>query len=500
MTNKYFLYFYFFVFFLISNSGFVYNYNFIYWDDYALYQHDWNVLLKMFSQTAGFGGYYIASLHYVLSNLFNGVMSYRLISLVLCFFTSLFVYKISLNSGVFSKVGSFWLSLVFICFPFLSSKITLIVFPYIFSLFLFYFAFYLLSIDLHKKILTRVVILFLFLISFMFNSLLVFFSIVLLYIYIYNKFYKYTFFGLFAFLRSYADFLLLPIFFFALKLSFMKSNGLYDGYNSVSIQDFSYYYYHFSNSIELFFYGLKGLFLFEYVFWISIFLVFIQFFLIRKNSFQFKLNVFYKNSLYVLFSFALIFLAFFPYASVGLSPSPRSVDDRHYFLMPLAFSFFIVSIVNFFYIYKPFRSIVFLLFLSLFAFENARSSYVYYIDGIYQESIILDMKSNDLINENDSFIVGYKKENYFAYKRYINPYEWNGMLRNVYPDANKAMALSLSELNNSHWLKNLQYNANNYIFSEPMNVCLEMDDISFFDFLEYLIDYDQRTFARFTEC
>ena len=129
-------------------------------------------------------------------------------------------------------------------------------------------------------------------------------------------------------------------------------------------------------------------------------------------------------------------------------------------------------------------------------------AYSFIKDGLYQNAIISDFYQNKIISNNENFLIGNNYDaNFFANRRWLNNYEWSGMLRVAYPEATKQMVLTKSEfsLDSKSLSANPQYNMKNNVYAEPVIVCIKSRYISFDDILSYYAKGSLSNFAYFNE-
>jgi len=132
----------FFFIYLIANSFFILNYNGVYWDDWTLYEHDFETINSFFYQAAGEIGYSVSWLHYALSTIGNGVYIYRVFTFFLLFMSCLFLYNIFCSIKSISDKDRFFLVLFVLLAPLYGAKVALIDFPYTLYSTLFFFPFF----------------------------------------------------------------------------------------------------------------------------------------------------------------------------------------------------------------------------------------------------------------------------------------------------------------------------------------------------------------------
>src|SRR5580704_3187114 len=172
-----------FILYTLANTFLLINFQGIYWDDWAIFNHKKETILSIFFQN---GFFWIGYLHVFLQKIGNGVYIYRIFAFFVYFFFGIFLFYILKTIKYFDKQSIFFIVLLFLLAPVDYARIAIINIPAILSLFIFYCSFFLLARYLNSKktIFNRLIILSLFFISFSLESLLVFYSIVLLFIFL----------------------------------------------------------------------------------------------------------------------------------------------------------------------------------------------------------------------------------------------------------------------------------------------------------------------------
>ncbi|QNM87383.1 hypothetical protein [Aliarcobacter cryaerophilus] len=394
------------IYFLV-NIPMLLNFNGIYWDDWVLVNQNLDILNFMFTEAVGYAGYMASYLHYFMINEL-GIYSYRILTFLLLFLSAWFVFRILSSMTIFSSKDRFFISLIFLIAPLYNAKIALIDFPYTLFSTIFFFAFYLISKYLDNLgIVKRILILSLFFISFLLNSLLVFYAIVLIYIFykVYDA--KLIFIkNLILFSIKKLDFILIPIVFFIIKNIFFTSKGVYTGYNKIDFNNIL----NFDKYIEVF--KLNILYpITESLQFLNIVIVFIIFIISIYFSRNLKFNLKIKKEFILLIiGFFILVLGAFPYIAVGKIPSSMEQDSRFQVLLLLGFSmivYFLIKIISYIFITKNNYIYGFLLFLSIYIFSINSFKYQikYHWEWIYQQSIIENFLSSDIIKNNSTFLV-----------------------------------------------------------------------------------------------
>lgn len=208
---------------MLTNPG-------IFWDDWTIFNIGSRWVAKQFGSVGIplFGSF------------FNGVFAVSKGALAFRFLT-FFAYLIAalLLNGILKHVreidpaSRFLLVAFFALFPVNSARIAVVTTPYAICYVLFFFAFWLTAGYLSSRnIAYRLLAIPVFLLSFLTNSLLVFYVIILLYI----AYVEWPNLGSpRAFVRravAYADFILLPVVFWIVRVSWLSPTGLYARYNA----------------------------------------------------------------------------------------------------------------------------------------------------------------------------------------------------------------------------------------------------------------------------
>lgn len=481
-----------FITYLISNISLLLNYNGIYWDDWALFNHDFDAINSQFSQNIGAAGIIASYLH--LSLLGLGVYIYRILTVFLLFLSGWLVFKILKTIVYFTKKDIYFLTIFFLLAPLYSAKVALIDFPYTLFTTIFFIAFYLLSKNMYElNIIKRILILGIFFFSFLVNSLLVFYAIVLIYMFYMLYSYENNFFkNLFIFIKTKNDFILLPVVFFVVKSIYFVPTGIYTDYNSIKLSKVL--------SVDAFYKTFELNFIDPIVtslllikpFIILLVVLFIFGLFLRQN------NHMQKKDLYLFgFGFLAFFLGAFAYIAVGKIPSLYNWASRLQVLLPLGFSFMlyygiqiIFNLLNFKEIIKLFT--YFILFLSFMTF-HIKEQIKYNIDWMYQQSIIENFKINEIIKNNSTFIVKNELGDKLVDSRRLGFYQLNGMAKVAFGDDKRFFPASEEELKKFEKYKLYkQYNFSTWEFRNPISLILKVNPESefnkdFYESLKYLL-------------
>lgn len=477
-----------FTLYFISNIFLLLNIDGIYWDDWTLYAKSYDALYSQFSQNSGVLGIVFTKMHYALLNLGNGVFPYRVLTFLLYFLTGIFLFKILRTLKYLDKEAIFFITLIFLIAPLNSARITLIVFPYILGLTIFFFSFFLLSKNLKKqnKVL-RMIILVLFFISFSVNSLLVFYALVLSYIFYitYMKGGNCLEKNIRKFILQNIDFILLPVFFFIIKSIYFVPSGLYQGYNSLGLislirAPIGLAASFFSSLIE----PINDSFsLFSY-FWVIILILF----LITKDDN--KVTVYKHHDLrWLQMGIVFFLLGTFAYVAVGKLPHSYDFESRHQLLLPLGFSFIIYFSIQILAsklsLSMYMRKNILFIFIIAFISQNIYVNYKYKIDWFYQVSLEENMKSSKLIKEHTTFVVDMDLENHLANERTISFYEHNNRLQKVFHSDNRLMINKSDNFNNIKIYRDYkQYGFGSWIYEKPIYLKIYNKEQSFVNMLK----------------
>ncbi|MEO0268853.1 MAG: hypothetical protein ABIN73_03830 [candidate division WOR-3 bacterium] len=485
------LYFKLFIIHFLTNFLFLLNYDGVYWDDYALYNQNFKTIYEMFKDHSGYLSLYFSYLHFIL--LKAGIFIYRILVFLLYFFNTIFLYEILKKLNFLSENEKLSITLLFMLSPLCFAKISLMHFTYVFNLPIFYFAFFLLSIYIESpSFLKRIIILILFFISFTTNSLLVFYLLPIAYLFYLNYNSKTSFtFNFLKFLKNNIDFLILPLIYWFLRLTYFKPSGLYEGYNAININLRTPFYILislFTNLIE----PLDLSFSHSFSLWyITIFLILIFYFLFDEQFEKSENNEDKLLNLKFLMGIIIFLISVLPYILVQKIPSLWDWDSRHQLLLPLGFSFIVYfgsKILLTKFLKLKFNNFILYFFLSSFLIENLIANFKYHIDFFYQLSIIENMKKNESIKNNYTFVVKTELKDKLAFNRWFRSYELNGMSKIAFGIDNKLFIPENIDLNSdfNFYKPYKQYNFSNWDPGSFQNkkyiVIKENPDTPFFNF------------------
>ncbi|MDP0561674.1 MAG: hypothetical protein QS721_04815 [Candidatus Endonucleobacter sp. (ex Gigantidas childressi)] len=410
------------------------NLDFIYWDDWVLVNQTKEDLVGIF-EVAGnpLTGYY----HYVLLEFF-GIYAYKILTFATYFVSGLMVNNILKTIKNISTLERITLVSVFLLFPSNFARIALIDSPYAFYNMVFFIAFYFFSVNIANNDLKyRVISLVLFFLSFQINSLLVFYLVI--FIYFIYQIWKSNSKQYIKKIFQYTDFWILPFIFYIFKTIYLVPQDSHMEYYAITK----------AKIISSFFYSCKAIIKFymhffellpSHVYVVILILVFIAIIYIVKKL---NLTIIEKNKpsrmrSIVFFSLGIFFLyiGIYPYLVVNTSPSYYDWDSRHFLLFPLGLSFMIMSIFNLFYNTRV-KQIMLVGLASVFIAYNISAYYNYIVDGLKQDSILQNMKGNEVVENNTAFIIADRTKKYDALERTYRFYEYGGMLDQIYGGQDK---------------------------------------------------------------
>ncbi len=445
---KIYILFYFLSFILI-----LFNFNFIYFDDWTLVNQEKKELINIFTETGNsFFGYF----HYIILKYF-GIYFYKVFVFISYFISGILLNEVLKKIIFLTFEERVFLVIIFLILPVNFARIALIDSPYAFSYLLFFVSFFFFSKYLNdRKIIYRFLSLLIFFISFQVNSFLVFYIIVFIYaLYIlYDKNVKIWIIKSFKLI----DFWTLPFIFYIFKSIYLIPQGLHLSYYEINLEKvvnaFIGTVYIFKRFYNELFILISQYSSFEMIVINSI----IIFFLIKKFDlifFDTKNQFFSKKKVLILF-FLGIFLSYismYPYMVVNTSPSFFGWDSRHMLLLSFGVSVFFLSIYYMINLNKHIKVFVFIILISVFININNSIYYRYIVDGIKQDAILFHMKKNSLLEKYNSFIIYDELKNYNNLNRSYRFYEYGGMLDQIFGNQNKFARLSDQDIGESTLLK-----------------------------------------------
>jgi hypothetical protein len=413
-----------FIFYFIAHGGILLISNAVYWDDWILYQVDSEIILDIFRQ-AGIVFNLNGRMHNLLLAVGPGL--YRVITFLMMFGVGVSLDGVLKNYKLISVETRFVIILIFLTLPFYWARVALIDLPYTVAYFLFFLAWAIMG----KY---RIISLLFFFLSFNTNSLLAFYAVPFLEYYYRTNTIDISVKSFINFCFCRADFFLLPFIFFTIKICFYPPYGLYAGYNQQ---------YDFSNLVISPFLMLTD--------WaqikISIFL-FVVVILISYGILG-KLLVFSNvannkgSILFFLLSLLVFILGGFPYWILGHVPTFVEWGSRFQLLLPLGFTFLLISLIAFF---RPkARLLVIAGVLSASTLLNIEVYKDFYFDWLKQKALIMLFADNKKIQDASLIIIDDRTTSINAIHRVYRNYEWNGLLASAFGDESR-FGLQIGEL------------------------------------------------------
>lgn len=447
-----------FLFYCLAHFGLFFISNGIYWDDWAIYRSNPEILLSI-SKRMGKMFDLEAYLHIIAMHV--GPWFYKLATFLLMFFTGIFLDRILRRHINIEASIRMLIVLFFLILPFNLARSLICVFQYTVCYFLFFLAW-----CVYDK--NKIIACILFFISFNTNSLLVFYAIPFLEISSRNI-KNININSVFTFIKKNIVLTLLPFIYFTFKFLYFKPSDEFLGYNQG---------YSLTSIFKSAIFQFLNIFNTKLNIGLTILLILATYLLVKKL----KINTFSENSLKNIkvglgLGLGMIFFACFPYWIVGHVPTFIEWSSRHQLLMPLGFSVLIVSLVQLMDIK---RRIFFISIIAGASISISVSSYFeYFIDWQKQTQLITLLKNDkvtkvaDLVVFNDNTL----SRNYHS--REYRFYEWNGILENAYQNEKK-FGIRKSEL-----LNYMQGDFDNYFHSiyksnlhiRSKNICIINVDI-----------------------
>jgi len=497
-----------FLIYFLSHIFLLLNYDGLYWDDYVLYDQSFITIKSMFAQATG-GLDTATYIHTSLLYFEDGILLYRLLVFTLYFLSAIFIFKILKSLKLLDNSIVYFITLTYLVVPLMSAKIALIDFPYTLYLFIYFLAFFILSKYMDNthtrinKLFLRIVILFLFYLSFMIPSFLVFYIFILFYLMYkeWNKHNNNLYQCVKNLLYKYSDFLLLPIISFYIKSVYFKPYGLYASYNHLQINMYTWTLLKesFNSSFIIPIYNsLNDILDYWYISLVIIFFLykFIKTFIFKEEKLSFLI-------LLLLVGVFMFTVAVFPYIAVLKLPQLSGWESRHQLLIPLGFSFIVVSLylsIRKFYI--PIANILLSTILTGLIITTYDNYLKYERDWFYQLALEKNIKENKMIQQNSTFIVTLENQSYLANNRNISFYEFGGHSKKVFGIDNKLFVESLNDIKNYlQYKKHKQYNFSHWEYENPIYLKISFNKIFPIEMyrLTYLYLFDRNRFELYIE-
>lgn len=433
-----------FLLYLLSFGLILFNFNFIYFDDWTLINQKKEDLINIFNEA---GNSFFGYIHYFLIE-YTGTFSYKVFIFISYFLSGLLLNEILKRIVLISREERVFIVIIFLILPVNFARIALIDFPYAFCYILFFLSFFLFCKYLDNKIfIYRLLSLVLFFISFQVNSFLVFYLIVFFY-------------GLYKLydnnIKKYAinivkliDFWSLPIIFFIFKSIYLIPTGPHASYYEINQEKIMNAFLSTVYIFKRFFYEFFILIpKYTSIEMIVVFYLIIFYIIKRSGLVLFTNNpLSFKILSLFLLGFCLTFISIYPYMVVNTSPSFFDWDSRHMLLLSLGVALCLLSFYSIFN--KKIKFIFFLSIIVLFTTINTNIYYCYIIDGIKQDAILLNIKQNKEIKKYNTFIVYDELKEYNNLNRTYRFYEYAGMLDFIYGNQNKFAILADRKISES---------------------------------------------------
>lgn len=415
----------------------------VFWDDWVVYNMDNVLIIDRFKQA---GLEWFAYLHIILSS--KGVIAYRIVTF-LCYLLSAWCLYGILNELKIDRYSRFFLVAFFALFPVCITRTAIVSIQYTICYPLFFMGFWLTTRQLQTRSdwyrLPALALLFL---SFNMNSLLVFYLIVILYIMYMEQPANKSCSNWLRLVPRYADYLLLPILFWILKNTYMKSYGWCDDYNRVTLNGISLAIADTFRAFDTSFLAVidrstgypffskvlnKTASIGTYIPFIVIAVVVIATlirFRYQKNADR---ELFEAPGLFLLGGF-IFWLAAFPYVAVGKLPQLHGMESRHQLLIPLGASLMLVYGVKLLSRRRFITLPIYLVLMSIFVHTTVLNHISFQGDWYKQLSIMEGMSKSPSIRDGTSFL--FKDETLdlnYNYRSYYF-YEYAGIMKKVFKD------------------------------------------------------------------
>jgi hypothetical protein len=413
---------------------------FSYWDGLLISTINSQSLIDNFRQT---GFPWIGYFHLIILKYLGGIIFYRIFTVILYFLSGIALLVILDKIKQISISCSLKLVLFFLILPVNFARISIINFPSALCYFLFFLAFFFFTKFIeNKNLYYRYLSLIFFFVSFTTNSLLCFYygilSIYILYIMIYQKRRK-----IFRFIFNKIDFIILPILFFWIKLSFFPSYGRYSGYNNVSTTSIS-------NSILDTLFQIEKLFLFfispfyphlhcnmAMYFLIAVILCILLYLLSKKYIKRDINRHVLQNTGFIVIGLILLYISIFPYTVVSGVINYGAWTNRHQLLTPIGVAFLFVGFINLLFAHNRFKLFIYSFIIASFIIVNNIVFFQFILDGIKQELIMNTFSKSKIIRNNSTFCIIDKAKSFDALGRYYRFYEYSSFSKKVFDDETK---------------------------------------------------------------
>jgi hypothetical protein len=412
------------IFYTIMHGGILLIPNAVFWDDWVFYRTAPDVILDTLGQ-AGAMFNLAAYMHIYMLKI--GPWIYKVLTFILVFLSGALLNAILKRIALLSECNRFIIVLLFLILPFNMARVALIDFGYILGVFLFLYAWHL--IDRH-----RFIALGLFFLCFNINSLLVFYALPMLDL-MYRQGYLKNHKTFFSFIYKYPDFLILPFFFYFIKVYFYSPTGLYANYNQhYSVGNIRYAIKAQIRDLASFRvnpYLLLALLPFTYAF-------------AKSLKLQNQSGLETKSLPLFSLGFLAIILAGFPYWILGLIPTFNEWSSRHQLLFPLGTAILIVAILELFQ--NRIKTTILAVLISVCLSYGLVTYYSFLQDWEKQSQLLQFMERNAAkLSESNLVLFEDKTKSQNAIAREYRFYEWNGLLEQATSNE-KHFGIQINEL------------------------------------------------------
>lgn len=329
---------------------------------------------------------------------------------------------------------------IFAVFPVNAARIALVDFQYAISFAGFFVAWYLVAVDLDDPNLVRRLSTIPFFIAAMMttNSLMVFVILVPLYVCWVKWEELRDVSGALLLLRRYGYLLALPVIAWTLRSAFLQPWGLYADYNVVKWVEA---YWNLGEWPKAFMASVVDpLLSFS---WLAVPLALLVYVGLRRVRTQMHVSPRFFASLAAI-GFFTFFLGVAPYLAVGKVPSSANLegwDSRHQLLVPLGAALMVYGVVMLLLTLIRARpwvpAAVFSVLIGLFIASGIRTNAAYQLDWYKQQALMNHMRTSRAFRSGNAFLFVDEAAKYNADKRAVLPYEFNGMMQEVFGDASR---------------------------------------------------------------
>lgn len=412
--KKYKFYFIFIILYFIS-FGFMLASNGLMWDDWTFLNYDFNILNQYYGgQGLVFYDWFYKNFWAIFGN--HPVFLLKFLTFFTYLFISILFYKILKTIKEIDEADRVFLFLFFTFLPLNFVRYMANFYTFILSLFLFWTAFYLISIYLKNKknILLRIFILFFFFLSYFLQSLLVFYYIVPIYIFYKEKVRINNIKKIYSYIFKYFDFVILPVVFFLIKNIYWKNYGWFLNYNHISFNirtiikiPINLFFALKNSFFEVFSLSFSEQFIYIFFFSIFLFIFFKKFNIFSQKDRQFNIKI---DVIFLCIGILSFFLGALPYLFVSKIPYIYGYESRFQILLNCGFAFILVYILKIFFAFleiknKNIKYFIYILFLVSFIFLNIRVYFNFQKDWLKKISLIENFRNNEIIKNNDIFYI-----------------------------------------------------------------------------------------------